>query len=164
MNLPFAKYCVLTLFLLLFAGCDTYKTYSGQARSCFIFEKSVWGNVSLGQRENHHKVLLKEENLEDYLMSIMVLDSFFEYRTLYRPEDLKPLLPAIQKSLAECGNVEVASASVTPYDAVVRHWVIDDTIYGEASGIGLRGGGTNYTHKTLNISPKKIPEDWIEKP
>jgi len=151
------KICVTILLLLPFAGCDTYKTYSGQAPSCIVYRTSVWGNVSWGQRNNHRKVLLKKEKLDEYLMKATIAD-----KPLYKPEDLKPLIPAIQKSLAECGNVEIARATNDPFLSFVRYWVIDGVIHCEIrNDVSL--GEADYTNEWPSES-EVISEDWIEKP
>ena len=140
---------VLSVFLFT-SGCeDETRTYIGKAPTCDVKERSVNGNLSWAQRMHHQKVLLKQEWLAGYMLSLQV-ESGGGFVPLYTVDELMPVIPAIQKSLAECGNVRIdyvsnCSMSFSVIDGDMYH---GGNIYGESGRIA---GG-----------PKKIPANAYE--
>jgi hypothetical protein len=123
--------------LLLTSGCeDEVRTYVGKPSTCDITERSVNGNLSWAQRMHHEKVLLKQEWLAEYMLSLQV-ESGDGFVPLYTVDELMPVIPDIQQSLAECGNVRIdyvsnCSMSFSVIDGDMYH---GGNIYGESGRI-----------------------------
>ncbi|MBN1456693.1 MAG: hypothetical protein JW912_02440 [Sedimentisphaerales bacterium] len=137
---------VLSVFLITSGCADETKTYIGKPPTCRISGRSVNGNLSWARRMNHQKVLLKQEWLADYILSLQV-ESGGSYVPLYRADELKPIIPSIQQSLAECGNVRIDGVSNCTMSFSVR------------KGIMYHGGNVYDGGGGVIGEPKEIPAD-----
>ena len=119
------KCCVLIPLFLFFTGCaaDVTNSYVGEPN---VTETSVHGNLSWAQRSGHEKVLLKQEWLEEFLVSLR-LSGASKPIPLYFASDIKPIMPAIQQSIAECGNVTINVEGWTTFLSVRKGKLYCDT-------------------------------------